>query len=108
MNVIIVGIGFMGTGLAQRLIHQGFSVTAVDQDQAALDALGDAFPGQRVCGVGFDRDVLERAGIERTDAVVSCMGSDEANIVVAHVARSTFHVPRVICTTSPRRIRIAA
>ena len=96
MNVIIVGIGFMGTGLAQRLIHQGFAVTAVDQNQAALDALGTDFPGRRVCGVGFDRTVLERAGIERTDAVVSCMGSDEANIVVAHVARSTFRVPRVI------------
>lgn len=32
----------------------------------------------------------------RTSALVSCMGSDEANIVVAHVARSIFRVPRVI------------
>lgn len=96
MNVIIVGIGFMGTGLARRLSRQGFNVTAVDQDQQALDGLGDSFVGRRVRGVGFDRAVLEEAGIDRTDAVVSCMGSDEANIVVAHVARSTFRVPRVI------------
>ena len=96
MNVIIVGIGFLGTGLARRLSRQGCTVTAVDRDQKALDALGDDFAGKRVCGVGFDRGVLAEAGIERTDAVVSCMGSDEANIVVAHVARSTFHVPRVI------------
>ena len=96
MNVIIVGIGFMGTGLARRLSRQGFNVTAVDQDQQALDGLGDSFVGRRVRGVGFDRAVLEEAGIKRTDAVVSCMGSDEANIVVAHVARSTFRVPRVI------------
>ena len=46
--------------------------------------------------MGFDRDVLLQAGIERASAVVSCMGSDEANIVVAHVARGTFRVPRVI------------
>lgn len=96
MHVIIVGIGFMGTGLALKLCRQGFDVTAVDQDRHALDALGDAFTGDCVCGVGFDRTVLLNAGIERCDAVVSCMGSDEANIVVAHVARSAFHVPRVI------------
>lgn len=96
MNVIIVGMGFIGSGLAWKLARQGFSVTAVDQDQKALDALGGSFSGKRVCGIGLDRDVLLRAGIDRTDAVVSCMRSDEANIVVAHVARSTFRVPRVI------------
>lgn len=96
MNVIIVGVGFLGTGLAMRLSKQGFNVTAVDQDQRALDDLGENFPGTRIRGVGFDRHVLEKAGIERTDAVVACMRSDDANIVVAHVARSTFRVPRVI------------
>lgn len=96
MNVIIVGVGFLGTGLARRLSKQGFNVTAVDQDQRALDDLGEDFPGARIRGVGFDRHVLEEAGIERADAVVACMRSDDANIVVAHVARSTFRVPRVI------------
>ena len=96
MNVIIVGVGFLGTGLAMRLSKQGFNVTAVDQDQRALDDLGEDFPGARIRGVGFDRRVLEEAGIERADAVVACMRSDDANIVVAHVARSTFRVPRVI------------
>ena len=96
MNVIVVGVGFMGSGLVKRLARQGFDVTAVDRDQAALDALGPDFQGARICGVGFDRAVLEEAGITRASALVSCMGSDEANIVVAHIARSMFRVPRVI------------
>ena len=86
----------MGAGLVRRLARQGFDVTAVDRDRTALDALGDSFVGKKVCGVGFDRAVLEEAGITRASALVSCMGSDEANIVVAHVARSMFRVPRVI------------
>ena len=96
MNVIVVGVGFMGAGLVRRLSRQGFDVCAVDRDRSELDALGAGFDGRRVCGVGFDRDVLEEAGIDRASALVSCMGSDEANIVVAHVARSTFRVPRVV------------
>ena len=96
MNVIVVGVGFLGSGLAERLSRQGFEVTVVDRDRAALDALSPSFTSKKVCGVGFDRSVLEEAGIMRTSALVSCMGSDEANIVVAHVARSMFRVPRVI------------
>ncbi|MBM6953291.1 potassium channel family protein [Enorma phocaeensis] len=96
MNVIVVGVGFMGAGLVARLSRQGFDVTAVDRDQKALDALDPSCTGKRICGVGFDRAVLEEAGIDRASAVVACMRSDEANIVVAHVARSTFRVPRVI------------
>ena len=96
MNVIVVGVGYMGAGLVRRLSRQGFSVTAVATSKAALDSLGASFTGKKVCGVGFDRAVLEEAGIMRASALVSCMGSDEANIVVAHVARSMFRVPRVI------------
>ena len=68
MNVIVVGVGFMGSGLVKRLARQGFDVTAVDRDQAALDALGPDFEGARICGVGFERAVLEEAGIEVPDS----------------------------------------
>ena len=65
MNVIVVGVGFMGAGLVARLSRQGFDVTAVDRDQKALDALDPSCTGKRICGVGFDRAVLEEAGIDR-------------------------------------------
>ena len=96
MNVIIVGLGRMGTGLATRLSKQGNHVTAIDKDPDAFEGLGGEFTGNRIVGVGFDQDVLKSAGIDRADAVVACTASDEANIVVAYVARSVFRVPRVI------------
>ncbi len=96
MNVIVVGLGRMGSGLAKKLDRQGYSVTAIDQDPEKFDALGDDFTGERIVGVGFDRGILEKARVDRASAVIACTASDEANIVVAHVARSTYRVPRVI------------
>ncbi|MCI1665857.1 MAG: TrkA family potassium uptake protein [Atopobiaceae bacterium] len=96
MNVIIVGLGRMGTGLAIKLSKQGYDVTAIDRDPETFKGLGEDFAGEKVVGVGFDREVLESAGIDRAGAVIACTASDEANIVVAHIARSVFRVPRVI------------
>lgn len=96
MNVIVVGLGRMGTGLARKLDRQGHNVCAVDQDPERLELLGDGFAGRKVCGVGIDRGVLEKAGIERASAVVSCTTSDETNIVIARIARDSYRVPRVI------------
>ena len=96
MNVIVVGAGHMGRGLARRLDRQGHDVTVVDRDAEELEELGEDFSGTRVLGVGFDRAVLAEAGVDRASAVIACTSSDEANIVIARVARGTYRVPRVI------------
>ena len=96
MNVIIVGAGHMGRGLAERLCRQGHDVTVIDRDPEELEALGEGFTGRCVVGVGFDRSALAAAGVERASAVIACTSSDEANIVIARVARGTYRVPRVI------------
>ncbi|MBI1184776.1 hypothetical protein GC194_10915, partial [bacterium] len=52
--------------------------------------------GKTIEGIGFDRDVLLSAEIERTDGLAAVTNSDEANVVIAQVARHVFHVPRVV------------
>ena len=53
MNVIVVGAGHMGRGLARRLDRQGHDVTVVDRDAEELEELGEDFSGTRVQGVGL-------------------------------------------------------
>lgn len=96
MKVIVVGLGRMGTGLALSLVKRGHQVTAIDSNPAAFKSLGDDFKGLKVTGIGFDRDVLNKARIDQVDAVVSCTASDEANIVIARIAKNIYRVPRVI------------
>lgn len=60
-----MGCGRVGSALALRLIELGHSVAIIDKDETAFLALGDDFTGQKVLGVGFDRDTLIEAGIEK-------------------------------------------
>jgi trk system potassium uptake protein TrkA len=82
-------------------------VTVIDPDPAMLDHLGPRFHGTKIRGVGFDRDILLRAGIRDADAFVATSRSDNANIVSARIARNLFQVPKVICRLyDPRRAEI--
>lgn len=96
MNILIIGCGRVGAGLAKTLLVRGHSVTVVDKDPLAFDRLGDKFKGRTILGIGFDREVLLKAGIERADGVAAVTSSDEANVVVARIAKDIFHVPRVV------------
>jgi len=107
MRVIVVGCGRMGSELAIQLSHDGHAVTVVDISPQAFYRLGPAFKGRTVEGVGFDRDVLIRAGVERADALAAVTAGDNRNIVIARVARNVFRVPKVVARLyDPRRAEI--
>ena len=56
---------------------------------------------------GFDRDVLESAGIKEADAFVAVSSGDNSNIVSARVALEHYHVPKVVARIyDPRRAEI--
>jgi trk system potassium uptake protein len=104
VRVVVVGCGRVGAGLAAGLAEAGEAVAVVDKDPKAFERLGEDFGGQTVEGIGFDRDVLERAGVARADALVAVTGGDNSNVVAARVARDAYRVPRVIARIhDPRR-----
>ena len=96
MKMIVIGCGRMGAGLTRVLNLRGHTVTVVDKDAGAFQRLGPTFKGKTVLGVGFDRDVLLEAGIERADGLAAVTASDEANVVTARLAGQVFRVPRVV------------
>jgi trk system potassium uptake protein TrkA len=107
MKVIIIGCGRVGEQLARLLVDEGHLVAVIDYDARALARLGPNFKGQRITGVGFDRDVLIKAGIEQADAFAAASSSDNANIVAARIAHNIFHVPRVVARLfDPQRAEI--
>ena len=96
MRVIIMGCGRVGEQLARLMSDEGHDVAVIDYSEEALARLGPDFKGRRVRGVGFDREVLLRAGIESADGFAATSSSDNVNAVAARIARTLFHVPRVV------------
>jgi trk system potassium uptake protein TrkA len=107
MHIIVVGCGRVGSTVAIELSHMGHDVVVVDRRADAFRRLGATFAGTTMTGVGFDRDVLEAAGITSDSAVLAVTSGDNSNILIARVARETFGVDRVVARIyDPRRARL--
>ncbi len=96
MHVVIMGCGRVGSALAKSLERLDHDVAVIDREAAAFRRLPDTFRGIRVSGVGFDRDTLIEAGIERAHAFAAVSNGDNSNIIAARVARETFGVENVV------------
>lgn len=102
-----MGCGRVGSALAEHLDHDGHSVAVIDQDPLSFRKLSSTFAGRTITGVGFDRDRLKEAGIERADAFAAVSSGDNSNIISARVARETFGVKNVVARIyDPRRAEI--
>lgn len=91
-----MGCGRVGSSVADALSRIGHDVAVIDRDGTAFNRLSPEFSGQRVLGLGFDRNVLLRAGIEEADAFAAVSSGDNSNIISARLARETFGVQRVV------------
>ncbi|MDQ7991514.1 MAG: TrkA family potassium uptake protein [Propionicimonas sp.] len=96
VHIVIMGCGRVGALLARGLEHRDHSVAVIDIMQDAFRRLGPEFQGKTVKGVGFDRQVLVRAGIERADGFAAVSSGDNSNILAARVVRETFGVHNVV------------
>jgi len=96
VHVVIMGCGRVGSALARSLEALDHSVVVVDQDASAFRRLSADFSGRTVTGVGFDRDTLLEAGIDRAHAFAAVSSGDNSNIIAARVARETFGIDNVV------------
>ena len=107
MHIVIMGCGRVGSTIAHILENQDHSVAIIDQDPEAFRKLRSGFKGIKVTGVGFDRDVLTEAGIERAGAFAAVSSGDNSNVIAARVARESFGVQRVVARIyDPRRAEV--
>ena len=102
-----MGCGRVGSSLAHSLEDLGHTVAVIDRDKTAFHRLGPTFAGAQIAGVGFDRDTLIEAGVERAGAFAAVSSGDNSNIISARVARETFGVENVVARIyDPKRVEV--
>lgn len=107
VHVVIVGCGRVGSTLALELTASGHTVAVIDRKTEAFKRLGENFSGLTIAGIGFDRDVLQEAGIEKAQAVAAVTNGDNSNILIARVAREKFGIEKVVARIyDPKRAEI--
>lgn len=103
MKIIIVGSSRLGIELARVLIQEGNVVILISNDEKHSRHLTDLKFKKMVVGVEFDRDILEKAGIQHVDGVIACTENDDTNALVARIARNVYRVPKVIARLYDQR-----
>lgn len=102
-----MGCGRVGSSLAGNLDSMGHTVAVVDQDARAFRRLPPEFRGRTVTGVGFDREVLTEAGVQKAEAFAAVSSGDNSNILAARVARETFGIENVVARIyDPKRAEV--
>ncbi len=75
---------------------RGHTVAVIDVRADAFRRLPSDFKGQKITGLGFDRDTLASAGVEEAYAFAAVSDGDNSNILAARVVRETYGVENVV------------
>jgi trk system potassium uptake protein len=96
MRIVVVGCGRIGAQLADRLFRAGHKVVVIDIVASAFENLDPDFRGRTLEGDVMAQDMLRRADIEQAQGLAAVTSSDTLNAVIAHLARTVYHIPNVV------------
>lgn len=87
MNLVIVGVGKVGSTLVQNFLNENHDIVVVDKNSEVLSDVVNRYDVQGVVGGGIEREVLSSAGVESADFFIACTPRDEINILSCVLAK---------------------
>ena len=101
-NVMLIGGGIIANYLAESLSKNKYNVVIIEKNYERCLALEESLQKAIIIhGDGTDHGVLEEAGIDAADAVVTLTGMDEENIILSMYA-DQLNVNKVIAKVDKR------
>lgn len=87
MNVIVVGLGKIGTTILASLVSEGHDVVAIDSNPKVVNEIANVYDVMAVCGNGADTEPLEEAGAAKAELLIAVTESDEKNMLSCFMAK---------------------
>src|SRR5690625_6999354 len=101
MQIIILGAGQVGSGMARSLSAEDFDITVVDLDAERLRGLRDRLDIRTLHAQAAHPEALRRAAIEDAERLLPLPSSDETNRVACKLAHAR-------CSPPTRLARVGA
>ncbi|MDR1333999.1 MAG: NAD-binding protein [Holosporaceae bacterium] len=92
MNVLVLGAGQVGLGVAHRLKDQGIDVTVIEKSSELVFGIRNSSDINIVHGNALDIEVLKNANAENSTHLIACMSDDERNILACKLAGALFNI----------------
>lgn len=87
MYIIIVGCGNLGYYVAELLISENHDVVVVEKDSIRSQKVSNDLDIVTITGNGTEPSVLEKAGIDHADILISLTETDETNLIIGLMAK---------------------
>ena len=95
MYVIIVGAGDIGTPLIEVATREGNEVVVIEKNEQRAEEAARRFDCLVINDDATTQDVLEDAGADRADALISTTNQDATNVMVCLLAQE-LEIPDVV------------
>ena len=94
-NILILGLGGVGSYLAKRLVHEGYAVTVIEQDSKKIRHAEGNIDARVLKGNAMSIDCWKEANVEKMDYLIAVTDNDAVNILSSMIA-DRFGIPRKI------------
>lgn len=99
-RVLLIGGRSKAKSLATSLIHNGYSVTAINKRYEDCLKLAQVDNLTVINGDGTKPFILEDANAENCDIAIALTNKDEDNLVICELCKKEFHVKRTVSILS--------
>ena len=91
-NILILGLGGVGTYLAKRLVHEGYAVTAIEPDGRLIRHTDGQLDARLIQGSAMSIACWREASAQNIDVLIAVTDNDAVNMLSAMIA-DRFGIP---------------
>jgi trk system potassium uptake protein TrkA len=94
-NILILGLGGIGSYLAKRLVHEGYAITAIESEGDLIRQADGTLDARLIQGNAMSIQCWREARAEKMDYLIAVTDNDAVNMMASLIA-DRFGIPRKI------------
>jgi trk system potassium uptake protein TrkA len=91
-NILILGLGGVGSYLAKRLVHEGYAVTVIEPEGRLIRHADGSLDARLIQGSAMDVACWREANADAIDVLIAVTNNDAVNMLAAMIA-DRFGIP---------------